>query len=98
MDSSTVLAASLLREFQSAEPPPDPSRLAPLLIHLLRRALNSGEATPLFSLQLAGGRTGLVSIMTLFLSADRRRFAYSDNEKLSRLYLVDGLARAHPAR
>jgi RNA polymerase sigma-70 factor (ECF subfamily) len=38
MDSSAVLATCLLREFQSAEPPPDPSELAPLLIQLLHRA------------------------------------------------------------
>jgi hypothetical protein len=67
-------------------------------VQISRVAVDSGDATPLFSLPLAGGRTGLVSIMTLFLSADGRRFAYSDNEKLSRLYLVDGLARAHPER
>jgi hypothetical protein len=61
-------------------------------VQISRVELDSGKTTPLFSLPLEGKRTGLVSIMTLFLSADGRRFAYSDNEKLSRLYLAEGLA------
>ncbi|HWL84551.1 MAG TPA: protein kinase [Polyangiaceae bacterium] len=65
------------------------TRRMPVRVSLV--ALVSGATTPHLTLPVGGLRPGLVSIMTLFLSADGRSYAYCTNESLSRLYVVEGV-------
>ncbi|WP_394827434.1 protein kinase domain-containing protein [Pendulispora albinea] len=60
-------------------------------VHVRRVHLTSGAVTEHLALPSGGPRPGLASIMTLFLSADGRSYAYCTSETLSRLYIVEGL-------
>src|SRR6185503_20154998 len=51
---------------------------------------------PHLSLPARSDRAGLVSVVTMGLSADGLSYAYSYYEVLSRLYLVEGLSRSSP--
>ncbi|WP_394843558.1 protein kinase [Pendulispora brunnea] len=66
-------------------------RTRSLPVRIRRVALPSGTVTEHMSLPPGGLRPGLSSIMTLFLSADGRSYAYCTSETLSRLYIVEGL-------
>jgi hypothetical protein len=55
-------------------------------------SLDSGRLRPELRVPSTTGRAGQVAVLTLFVSADGKSYAYSDSERLSRLYLVDGLA------
>jgi hypothetical protein len=57
-------------------------------------SLDSGRVRAEFTVPSTRGRAGVVAVLTLFVSADGRSYAYTDSERLSRLYLVEGLAAA----
>lgn len=57
-----------------------------------RVELSSGASAPHLTLPARSGWAGLHAVLTLTLSADGESYAYSYNEALSRLYLVDGLS------
>ncbi|MBF5042195.1 protein kinase [Aggregicoccus sp. 17bor-14] len=67
-----------------------------LPVRVSRVELRTGALTPHLSLPARLERPGLVSVLTLSLSADGTSYAYSYNEVLSRLFLVEGLAGAAP--
>jgi hypothetical protein len=58
-------------------------------------SLESGRVRPELRVPAITGRAGLLAVLTLFMSADGKTYAYSDSERLSRLYLVEGLAGSH---
>ena len=60
-------------------------------------SLDSGRTRPELTVPSTKGRAGVVAVLTLFVSADGRSYAYSDSERLSRLYLVEGLAGSRHA-
>ncbi|WP_394833012.1 protein kinase [Pendulispora rubella] len=66
-------------------------RTRSLPVRIRHVALPSGTVTEHMTLPLGGLRPGLASIMTLYLSADGRSYAYCTSETLSRLYIVEGL-------
>jgi hypothetical protein len=73
-----------------------------LPVNVFHVALDSGRVRQELRVPESLGRAGLVAVLTLFLSADGRTYVYTDSERLSRLYLVEGLAGtrqgAPPAR
>ena len=62
-----------------------------LPVRVSRVELSTGAVTPHLSLPARADRAGLVSVVTMGLSADGLSYAYSYYEVLSRLYLVEGL-------
>nr|WP_164933226.1 hypothetical protein [Corallococcus coralloides] len=54
--------------------------------------MKTGARTPHLTVPAGGIKPGLISVMTLAISEDGRSYAYSYNEALSRLFLVEGLA------
>ena len=63
-----------------------------LPVNVFHVALDSGKLRHELRVPESLGRAGLVAVLTLFLSADGKTYAYTDSERLSRLYLVEGLA------
>ncbi|MBN8232820.1 protein kinase [Corallococcus macrosporus] len=69
-------------------------RSVSLPVRISRVDLKTGASTPHLTVPARGVLPGLISVMTLALSADGKFYAYSYNEALSRLFLVEGLAKA----
>jgi hypothetical protein len=73
-----------------------------LPVNVSHVALDSGHVRSELRVPAAAQRVGLLAVLTLFLSADGRTYAYTDSERLSRLYLVEGLTETRqptpPAR
>jgi dipeptidyl aminopeptidase/acylaminoacyl peptidase len=67
-----------------------------LPVNVSHVALDSGQVRQQLRVPESLGRAGLVAVLTLFLSADGRTYAYTDSERLSRLYVVEGLTTATP--
>ena len=73
-----------------------------LPMNVFHVALDSGRVRRELRVPEAVRRVGLVAVLSLLVSADGRTYVYTDSERLSRLYLVEGLTgtpqRARPAR
>ncbi|RKH53351.1 protein kinase domain-containing protein [Corallococcus llansteffanensis] len=71
-------------------------RSVSLPVQVSRVDVRTGASVPHLTVPARGNKPGLVSIMTLTLSADGSAYAYSYSEALSRLYLREepSLARA----
>ncbi|RKH65322.1 serine/threonine-protein kinase [Corallococcus aberystwythensis] len=67
-------------------------RSVSLPVRVSKVDVKTGVSTPHLTLPARGSMPGLISVMTLALSADGKFYAYSYNEALSRLFLVEGLA------
>ncbi|RKH51792.1 hypothetical protein D7Y23_09030 [Corallococcus sp. AB050B] len=70
-------------------------RSVSLPVQVSRVDVKTGARTPHLSIPAGGIKPGLISVMTLAISADGKFYAYSYNEALSRLFLVEGLAGPH---
>ncbi|RKH07369.1 serine/threonine-protein kinase [Corallococcus carmarthensis] len=71
-------------------------RSVSLPVQVSRVDVKTGASTPHLTIPARGTPPGLISVMTLALSADGSTYAYSYNEALSRLFIVEGLAGARP--
>ncbi|MBZ4334581.1 serine/threonine-protein kinase [Corallococcus sp. AS-1-12] len=72
-------------------------RSVSLPVRVSRVDVKTGASTPHLSLPAGGIMPGLISVMTLAISEDGTSYAYTYNEALSRLFLVEGLAGARSA-
>lgn len=69
-------------------------RTRALPVRVSRVELATGAAAPHLTLPPRTDRPGLVSLLTMAMSADGQSYAYCYYEVLSRLYLVEGLSAA----
>ncbi|GMU10208.1 protein kinase domain-containing protein [Corallococcus caeni] len=72
-------------------------RRVSLPVQVSRVDVRTGASTPHLTVPAQGSMPGLISVMTLAISADGKFYAYSYSEALSRLFLVEGLAGARPS-
>ncbi|RKG96715.1 hypothetical protein D7V97_35215 [Corallococcus sp. CA053C] len=68
-------------------------RSVSLPVQVSRVDVKTGTSVPHLTVPARGTLPGLVSVMTLAISADGNAYAYSYSEALSQLYLVEGFAK-----
>ncbi|AFE09906.1 serine/threonine protein kinase [Corallococcus coralloides DSM 2259] len=69
-------------------------RSVSLPVRVSRVDVKTGASTPHLTVPAGGVMPGLISVMTMAISEDGKFYTYSYNAALSRLFLVEGLARA----